>query len=364
MSATGERVRGLIAQEAADWFVAHRGGLAATERERFGAWLRASPAHVEEYLGVAVIARDLREACAVAPEELEALIARAQQEDATVVEPAWSVPLAAARATPRWFQVTATLAAALGVVTLALSWWHYSDRVPAPAATLVQHLHTGHGEQLTAQLADGSVVHLNTDSVLTVEYTEAERRVTLGAGEAAFEVAHQAGRPFRVFAAHAQVVAVGTRFDVRVQEDLTTVIVAEGRVAVGPATPAHAPGIPGGARTVAVVEIGPNQQIRYAPEAWPATPEAANAERATSWLHRQITFEREPLERVASEFNRYSQKPIEIATPALRNLQISGAFATDDTEAFVAFLRSLEGVKVEVTETRIRVSQRPAAPGH
>jgi transmembrane sensor len=67
-------------------------------------------------------------------------------------------------------------------------------------------------------------------------------------------------------------------------------------------------------------------------------------------------FDHEPLEHVVAEYNRYTAKPIEIATPALRNLQISGVFATDDTEAFVAFLRSLKGVRVEVTETRIRVS--------
>jgi hypothetical protein len=30
-------------------------------------------------------------------------------------------------------------------------------------------------------------------------------------------------------------------------------------------------------------------------------------------------------------------------------------FATDDSDAFVAFLRSLKGVRVEVTETQIRV---------
>jgi ferric-dicitrate binding protein FerR (iron transport regulator) len=39
-------------------------------------------------------------------------------------------------------------------------------------------------------------------------------------------------------------------------------------------------------------------------------------------------------------------------------LQISGAFATDDTDAFIAFLRTLKGVRVEVTATRIRVSQQ------
>jgi transmembrane sensor len=82
-----------------------------------------------------------------------------------------------------------------------------------------------------------------------------------------------------------------------------------------------------------------------------------DAQRSTSWLHRQISFDHEPLEQVASEFNRYSAKRIEIATPALRRLEISGQFATDDTDAFVAFLRSLPHVKVEVTATQIVVSQ-------
>ena len=89
---------------------------------------------------------------------------------------------------------------------------------------------------------------------------------------------------------------------------------------------------------------------------WPATPVAVDAQRTTAWLHRQIMFDHEPLERVAAEYNRYTSKPIEITTPALRNLKISGVFATDDPEAFIAFLRSLKGVRVEVTETRIRVS--------
>jgi len=88
----------------------------------------------------------------------------------------------------------------------------------------------------------------------------------------------------------------------------------------------------------------------------PAAPVAVDAERATSWLHRQIAFDHEPLERVAAEYNRYTSKPIEIATPGLRTLKISGVFATDDTAAFIAFLRTLKGVRVEVTDNRILVS--------
>jgi ferric-dicitrate binding protein FerR (iron transport regulator) len=83
------------------------------------------------------------------------------------------------------------------------------------------------------------------------------------------------------------------------------------------------------------------------------------------WSLRTL-FLTEGVERVAADFNRYAPKPIEIAAPALRNLQISGVFATDDTEIFIAFLRNLKGVRVEVTTTRIRVSGDPgvAAPDY
>jgi transmembrane sensor len=102
--------------------------------------------------------------------------------------------------------------------------------------------------------------------------------------------------------------------------------------------------------------VSADQQIRVSEAQWPGTPAAVDAQHTTAWLHREILFDHEPLERVAAEFNRYAPKPIEIATPALRNLQISGAFATDDTDALIAFLRTLKGVRV--TATRIRVSQQ------
>jgi transmembrane sensor len=171
----------------------------------------------------------------------------------------------------------------------------------------------------------------------------------LTSGQADFEVAHEPERVFRVIAGSAEVVDLGTKFDVRLEHDSTVVTVVEGRVAVGPSNSSqnHSPRF---------VQLSADQQIRMSEGEWPVVPVAVDAERTTAWLHRQIVFDHEPLEHVAAEYNRYTQKPIEIATPALRNLQISGVFATDDPEAFIAFLRSLKGVRVEVTPTRIRVS--------
>jgi len=49
MSTSEERVRDLITQQAAEWFVANRTELSSQEGDGFSAWLRASPVHVEEY---------------------------------------------------------------------------------------------------------------------------------------------------------------------------------------------------------------------------------------------------------------------------------------------------------------------------
>jgi transmembrane sensor len=124
---------------------------------------------------------------------------------------------------------------------------------------------------------------------------------------------------------------------------------------VGPRSPA-----PGANSTViaraSFVELTANEQLRVAQ--WPpAAPVAADAQGTTSWMRRQITFEHEPLAAVAKEFNRYASKPIVITTPALGNQEVSGVFAIDNMDEFIAFLRSLKGVHVQVTESRILVSQ-------
>jgi transmembrane sensor len=362
MSTNDERVRGLITQEAADWFVANRTGLTTEERHTFAAWLKASPVHVEEYLTLSVIARDLRQACEDSQGSVDALLARARLEEHTPVQLLWPRVVASVRdvASHRW-QTVAVSMAAIGALSLGLlALWDLRPiaHVSAPIDVTALHFETRHGEQQTRRLADNSVLHLNTDSAVTIRYDKNERLVVLTSGEADFEVAHEADRKFRVFAGSAEVVAIGTKFAVRLGQDSTVVTVVEGRVAVGPVSMSEARSRnPNADHPQQFVQVSTDQQINVVAGEWPAVPIAVDAQRATAWLRRDIMFEHETLERVASEFNRYAAKPIEITTPALRKLEISGVFATDDTEAFIAFLRSLKGVRVEVTTTRIRVSQ-------
>jgi transmembrane sensor len=363
MTSNDEKVRAAVAEQAAEWLVANdEGPLDPRESAALTAWLKASPVHVEEFLGVSVIARDLRDAGTDPEYSLERALARARTEDESPVHSLWPRVIAPVRGvSSRGWLTAAVTAAGLGVLSLGLfSWWNVRPTSPvsAPDSTTTLHFETGHGELLDRRLADGSVLHLNTDSAVTVRYGNTERLVTLTSGQADFEVAHNPAWAFRVFAAAAEVVALGTNFDVRLEHGSTVVTVVEGRVAVGLAPMLENYGTnPSQNHPRRFVQVSANQQIRVAADELPATPVAVDAQHSTAWMHREIVFDHEPLGRVAAEFNRYAPKPIDIATPALRNLQISGAFATDDTDAFIAFLRTLKGVRVEVTATVIRVYQ-------
>jgi transmembrane sensor len=361
MSANSERVRILIAEEAAGWFVANRVGLTGRERNTFAAWLKASPVHVEEYLAISVIARDLPEACRDSEASLDALLDRARNADETSPQFPW--PRVLRKPNPlishAWQGALAIAVSGILIVgALTLRTLGPIAHAPTHEDPTVWRFVTRHGEQQTQELADHSVLHLNTDSAVSVRYTKTERLIALTSGEVLFEVAHEPKRPFRVQTGSVDIVDLGTKFDVRLRQHATEVTVLEGRVAAGPASmsPGHKPG---SNQTLPAdfVTLAAGQQISIAADRWPAAPIPVDAERTTAWLHRQIRFEHEPLDRVADEFNRYAPKPIEIVTPALQHLEISGVFATDDTEAFIAFLRSLEGVHVEVTAVRIRVSQ-------
>lgn len=357
MNSNEEQVRAAIAEQAGAWFVANdEGPLNARDSAALATWLKTSPVHIEEFLGVSVIARDLRNVGTDPEFSVDTLVASARAEHDSPVRPLWPRVIGPVRdlTSRRWLTAAVTMAA-LAVLSFGLlALWNAGHIAPAsaPGATTARY-ETRHGEQMNLRLADNSVVHLNTDSAVAIRYGKAQRLVTLIAGEADFEVTHDPDRAFLVLAGTAQVVAIGTKFDVRLEHDSTVITVVEGRVAVGPSAHGNDP-----SRTV---QVSADQQIRFAAGAWPVAPATVDAQRTTAWLHRQIVFDQEPLERVANEFNRYCPKPIEIVTPALRDLQISGVFATDDTEAFIAFLRSLKGVRVEVTATRIRVSRDPGA---
>ncbi|HEY0799567.1 MAG TPA: FecR domain-containing protein, partial [Steroidobacteraceae bacterium] len=102
-----------------------------------------------------------------------------------------------------WASIAASLL--VGVATIGI--WRASNSA--------QTYRTGVGGFQRIVLADSSAIDLNTDSEVRVKLTRDMRNVELIRGEASFEVAHDAARPFIVAAGATAVRAVGTKFDVR-----------------------------------------------------------------------------------------------------------------------------------------------------
>jgi len=79
MISNEEKVRAAIAEQAGEWFVANdEAPLDTRDSAALAAWLKTSPVHIEEFLGVSTIARDLKEARTDSEYSLEAVLARAR----------------------------------------------------------------------------------------------------------------------------------------------------------------------------------------------------------------------------------------------------------------------------------------------
>ena len=102
MNSNEEKIRAAIAEQAGEWFVANEEGpLDARDSAALAAWLKTSPVHIEEFLGVSAIARDLKEARTDPEYSLEAILARARAEDDPAVQPLWPRVIEAVRNRPR-----------------------------------------------------------------------------------------------------------------------------------------------------------------------------------------------------------------------------------------------------------------------
>jgi len=240
----------------------------------------------------------------------------------------------------RWFQgaaVAATLAIALLGGAASTLW-------PRPAA-----YHTERGERRLVSLSDGSRVELNTSTRLRAALSTKEREAWLDQGEAYFDVAHDATRPFVVHLGERQVRVLGTRFTLRREGDEVRVVVAEGRVEVADAhsRPKARPVVlhPGG---VVTAERGAMLQTQTSMD---------QVENELAWRRGMVMFDQMSLGEAAQEFNRYNKIQLEIPDAQTAGIRIGGSFEADNSEAFVRLLHSAYGLKVERRGDRRRISE-------
>jgi transmembrane sensor len=209
------------------------------------------------------------------------------------------------------------------------------------AATSDHRYRTNIGERSTIELDDNSRLELSTETQVQVEMTPKVRSLVLHKGQALFEVAKDAKRPFIVHAAGHQIVAIGTKFEVRVDGTEVQVTLLEGRIKVIEPVLADRPTTDQLPRIVSVL---PQQRYNSTNSAV-ETLSSAQADRLLSWRNGRLDFESEPLGKVVYEINRYSVQKIRIANPDLDRLPISGSFKVGSAKRFAEALTIVYPVK-------------------
>lgn len=193
---------------------------------------------------------------------------------------------------------------------------------------------TAVGEQRLVPLADGSTIRLDTATQLRVRLGRHAREVDLIAGQALFQVAHDPDRPFVVHAAGAEVQDVGTRFNLRTDDQGgLRIALIEGRVRLTDRKGEAAP-----------LALSAGQGSTFHDGAWgPAL--SIDTEDAASWSTGRLHFSDVPLTSAVTEMNRYLTTRIMLADHATDAIRVSGTFDPGDASGFVAAMCTLYHLK-------------------
>ncbi|MDB5476703.1 MAG: anti-FecI sigma factor, FecR, partial [Phenylobacterium sp.] len=228
-----------------------------------------------------------------------------------------------------WLAAGAAIAASLAVAVVFLAERPVSE---APATVY----RAAPGQTLTVRLADGTQVRLNAASTLKVRFGSDARRVELADAEAAFDVTHDARRPFLISVGDSQVRVVGTEFNIRHRGDRTELTVRRGVVEVRP-----------GGEGATPVRLAAGQQFAHQDGARSAAVAPVDPSDAFAWTQGQLIYRDRPLSEVAADLSRRFGRPVSTADARTGALRFTGVLVTDSEPAVIRRLESFAPVKAE-----------------
>ena len=366
--------RGKIKEEAIEWLIRLDGEPepSKSEMKALKEWIARSPVHLEELEKINALWGNLSVLTELnIPLVKPAVIAMGKNQqrkaEAYAVRPVWAV------------------AASIFAVVILFGWLGIGGQ---QFDDTNGHYATAIGKQVTIPLADGSSVHLNTNSQIKVDYTEGYRSIHLLQGEAHFDVAENKAQPFRVYAGKGRVEAVGTSFTVYLRQEDVEVLVTEGKVAlaaqvavsrdkdatavvadpgskerseiktVSPSDPEYYLAIPveplgllaeGQGATIVVAQSNETDRQGGAKKLKPMDSELI--ERRDAWRKGLLLFAGDSLEDVVAEISRYTTISIEIVDPELKKIRIGGQFRVGDVDAMFDVFEENFGLNVTMLDS-------------
>jgi transmembrane sensor len=230
-------------------------------------------------------------------------------------------------------------------------WWWPSRQLREPMVAVA----TAAGATRSLVLEDGSRVTLGAASRLQhPRHFRGDARMVVLEGEAFFEVAHDAKRPFTVRSGGAFTRVLGTRFDVRgYAGEPVRVVVESGRVRLVPVT---------GTDSGVVLVRG---DMGVAAPGRPVTRRGGvDPARYAGWREGRLEFERAELAEVARELRRWYGVEVRVADPALARRHVTLALPRAPLGEVLNAISLSLGARWSWTGGTILISPSPSPSPH
>lgn len=247
----------------------------------------------------------------------------------------------------RWARPAAVGFAAALLTGVALTLFVYREALMPSGQTYASEI----GEIRKISLTDGSQLTLNTDTQAVVRFESGERDVALKKGEALFNVAHDAKRPFVVHANGVRVRAIGTAFTVRLDDARVDVVVTEGVVEVSRVGGTDVQRISANHRAVIA---SPASRL----DVEPVTLDSVK--RQLAWRDGMVSFSGEPLGSAVAEINRHSRERLVVDDAALAARPVAGIFNANDAQGFANAAAAALGAEIVHEDGVIHLRAAPA----
>ena len=241
------------------------------------------------------------------------------------------------------WKVAAVLVLTLGIV---FTIFRNKTSLQNPAVAYLR-VETEPGKRTKVTLPDNSIVYLNGGSSLRYpkQFAADSREVAL-VGEAFFDVAKDASKPFRISAGETITEVKGTSFNVEAYKEQKeiTVSVVTGKVELRDAD-----------KPENRVLLTPNQTGKFDPEAEKVTSEATADLNFMAWQTRELQFRNTDLKTVARDLEKVYGKKLVFKNEKLKNCHLTGTFKSQPLEEVLEVMRLTLGLTFTVEKDSVLV---------
>lgn len=221
--------------------------------------------------------------------------------------------------------------------------------IAGPALLLALHAdyRTATAQTQLVRMEEGSIVELGAASAIETDVGTSERRVTLLAGEAFFDVESDPDRPFFVNGEGLEVKTLGTAFNVRLSSTSTTVALLRGSIEVAAKDVEQSP-----------ATLVPGQVLVIDRSTGTVSIDTVPLEDIGSWRQGRAFLLNATVEDAVDLIRRYHNAWIMIPDRSLASRKVSGLFDLNDPDrALATLVRPFDG-KVRSATPLIRVISR------